>query len=314
LAVASVILAGGLWIWTGGPSFLNEPTPPIIYITLPPGQTVTPEATPTASPESSPIGSVGATPTLPPTATPRAAATPHPVVPTPRLANLTFLGSSLSGGGYCGEAAHLTVRVINNGPVATTASAILSLSDTYDTHEAYWTAATIPVLAPAATHELSFTVTVNSGCGAVHVITFRIDPGNSLPESSELDNVSTMSRHVEVAGPNLRVASIDLDPATPACAHGFDVVARVVNSGSLPALDTLLRVVDRVGTTELIPARIVSVPALAAHSSADVTAHLTVMSHCGERHQLVLTADNSNGVVEVDEGDNRYYYLYQMNP
>jgi hypothetical protein len=214
---------------------------------------------------------------------------------------------------YCGEAGQAWAQVFNDGPVATTSTAVLSVTDTYDGHEAYWTAGTIPILAPGAVQGFGFPMTLNSGCGRNHVLVFRIDPTNSLPESYKLDNVSTYPHYVGPAGPNLFVASITMDPATPECSVGFDVTVTVANRGGLSAPASKLRVVDMSGATELIPAKVVNVPALASGSHAHVTVHLTVMSHClHEFHAINVVADYDGLIDETHEDDNTGLYGYRM--
>ena len=314
VVAAAAILGGGLLVGTGGLGFLIEPTPEILYVTYPPGPTATPHASDsadstasaTASPDASPTGSPGASPTAALTYGP-----PGPT-PTPALANLKFIVAGASHL-FCGEAGGAGAMVTNDGPVATTSTAVLSLTDTYDGHEAYWVAATIPILAAGAIREFEFPITLNSGCGRDHVMVFRIDPTNSLPESYKLDNVSTYPHYVGPAGPNLFVSEITIDPATPECSVGFDVRVTVANRGGLSAPASKLRVVDLYGATELIPAKIVDVPALAVGSHAHVTVNLTVQSHCLHEFHTIKAAADYNGLIdETHEDDNTGWYAYHV--
>jgi subtilase family serine protease len=206
----------------------------------------------------------------------------------------------------------LWAMVTNDGPVATTSTTVLQITDTYDGHEAYRATTIIPILAPGASQGVELMITLNSGCGRNHDLVLRIDPSNSLPESFKLDNVSLRSHYVAPARPNLFVAYISVDWAHPVCGVAFNVTVRVSNHGSLIAGDSLLRLVDRVGTSELAVI-IPSVPAIAAGASVGVLVHLTVMSHCGETHQIYVVIDYGNRVEEIHESDNtatKSYVLY----
>lgn len=320
VAVAAV-LGGGLLVGTGGLGFLIEPTPEILYVTYPPGPTATPgasesadsTASASASATASATASTDPSPTGSPSAPPTATLTYGPPGPTPALANLKFNAVGGVTAFYCGRPGTVGVVVINDGPVATTGTANLYLTETHGGHDDFSTYKTIPILAPGATHAVSFTIVITAGCGSEHVTTFRIDPSNSLPESTKLDNVYSWPHYVEAAGPNLRVTDFTLDPREPECSVGFDVVIRVSNLGSLTAPASNLRVVDMVGTTELIRAKVVRVPTLAAFSSAYVTVHLTVMSHCvHEYHTIKATADYDGLIDETYEDDNTGYGGYYM--
>jgi subtilase family serine protease len=314
VVAAAAILGGGLLVGTGGLGFLIEPTPEILYVTYPPGPTATPghggSASPTASATASPDASPDASPTGSPGASPTATPTALPATPTPALANLK-VESLTYGQFHCGEAVWVGLWVVNNGPVATTGAAVLQVTDTFGGHEAYRTTGTIPILAPGAMERVEFTITLNSGCNSDHVMIFHIDPGNLVPESSKLDNVFTHPHHVGPAGPNLRIAYIAVDWAHPECAVAFNVTVRISNVGSLVAVASNFRLVDRVGTSELA-VKVASVPALAANSSAGVTVHLTVMSHCGETHQIYVMADYGDHVDETHEEDNTATHSYLL--
>jgi hypothetical protein len=91
------------------------------------------------------------------------------------------------------------------------------------------------------------------------------------------------------------------------------VTATVTNAGPRSTGNpSLLRVVDRVGSTTMAT-KYITTPVIPPHSSVELSVRLILgPAHCGESHQLVVTADFSGLIDEFNEDDNPRYLTYML--
>jgi hypothetical protein len=322
--VVALVVAAGAWVGAGGLSILSRPTPATIYVTLPPAPSMSPLVpsptppdagetsfadpatdTPTATVPATPSPAT-ASPTRPPTARPATAAPTATPVPT----NLTF-GSIGHPPFYCAETTFFPITVWNAGPAATRTPTTLRLVDTYGSHTAFSAVRDIPVLAAGATFAVEIPVTIHTGCDADHILTVEIDPSGAIAETAEGDNIDSYAHHVEPVGPDLRVIGVS-HSSHLVCGVGFDVEVGIIDSGTTSTGHAfVVQVVDMVGTTPIVSQH-VTTPALAAHTSRQVTVHLTVASNCGHQHILAIMVDPTHAIAEVHEDNNTFTVNYML--
>lgn len=312
-AVAIVVALVSAAVWQMA---VNQPAPPVIYVIFTGGPETSTPAQPSGSAEASTSSEPSAGLSTEPSAS-AAAPTPEPpggpgVIGTlPIGANLTVSRTDWVPF-FCGEQSVAIADVTNVGSETTSASAVVRMIDTYAGHEAYWAAKTVPILAPTITQSVRFDFTLNAGCGADHVISFRIDPENVLPEATKLDNMATIAHHVSPAGPNLVAMGMTQSPSHSVCMAGFDVSVNIQNMGGLATPRTVtMSVTDTAGSA--VTTKTGTVPVLASHDSTSVSVHITPLSHCNEDHLLTVLVDSGGAMAETHEDDNTLssrYHLY----
>ena len=109
-------------------------------------------------------------------------------------------------------------------------------------------------------------------------------------------------------GVNLRVTSIELVPAQPACGTATTIRASVRNTGSL-ASQTSAWVIAKAhllsdGSVSAEIAEISYLPKLKAGEATTLELALTIAAHPGQPQQIRVTVDAGNHILESNEDDN----------
>ncbi|HWJ86390.1 MAG TPA: CARDB domain-containing protein [Cellulomonas sp.] len=147
------------------------------------------------------------------------------------------------------------------------------------------------------------TVGVDAGTKAVgsYPVTVTVDPGGSVAESDETNNVAsgtvTVTTGTQPARPDLQVGITGTTPAAPTTADAVTVSATVSNSGTGPAPAT--SVAFAVGSTAAGTAQ---VPALAAGAQATVSVSLG--ARAAGSYTVSGTVDPANQITESNEDNN----------
>ena len=105
---------------------------------------------------------------------------------------------------------------------------------------------------------------------------------------------------------NLQITGLRLDPPQPVCGEPFDIYINVQNtgtgrtnsSGTLTVTDRHVRTGTTGGST------VGGFPQLGSNESFVVVATLTINVYYEESHDVVVSLDPSNQVIETNEGDN----------
>ncbi|MEO0561360.1 MAG: CARDB domain-containing protein [Chloroflexota bacterium] len=117
-----------------------------------------------------------------------------------------------------------------------------------------------------------------------------------------------------IATANLQVVAFRTEPSTRTCGQTFTIFATIQNTGNGTTNDsTTIAVADRYAATgQIVESTLGVVPQLSAGETYTAIIPITVTAFFNETHRLSVTVDDSNRVIERNEGDNTFTTEYTL--
>jgi subtilase family serine protease len=315
IPLALLLAMGAAWVGYG---YLQPKQPQVIYVVYDPGPmpTATPSVATSPSAEPSVEASVSSEPSATPEPSPSATTAPTAPPPIPLVTpapkpNLMFAAHTTPAP-RCGITFTWNVAILNNGPVASSATTV-RFTDMFSGHAIATHTAAVPVLPAGLVHAATWTVAIASACGAGHTLLAEIDPGDSIDESLEGDNALQIS-YVLQHMPDMETSAFTMTPAHPHCGDMITLTETVHNRGgaAMPR-STTVRFVD--SWNNVVQHSVTrSIPALAAGGTVTVSASLTVDTHCSSTHSAAAIIDPVDQVEESNETNNIYTHPFAVGP
>lgn len=235
-------------------------------------------------------------------------------VSPPKIPNLVVRGDGILFGNQkpvVGDQVAMTVTVRNEGNVAVN-NVLVQLADVTDGGvELIGELQTIATLPAGGSAELtaSYDTTDKAGDRRIRV---TADPDSLIFETDETDNEATKSLRVASEAeeppdlPNLVLFSgnVKFEPASPATGTIITATVTVLNEGTQPATDVLVRLIDVTdGASEPLGDGVIT-GTIPAGESGVMSVTFGTADKSGAR-QIQITVDPDNTIEEVDETDNQ---------
>ena len=168
--------------------------------------------------------------------------------------------------------------------------------------------ATVPILGPGESRELSLPFTVPAvPYGRSYYVWALVDPDGSLLETNEGNN--RRGAWLSVSVPDLTVSGLSLTPTPTRAGDPISVTLRVRNQGPVPAnasrASLYITTASNAPLDGLAPVATVDVPVLAAGKEAQLVQSVTPSVLAAGYYNLVAVADSGATVIEGSETNNR---------